>query len=532
MIESINIKNLFSFGPNGTPELQGLKQFNLFIGKNGSGKSNVFRALTLKESEYGENKFYSEYRINPKTKEKSYSYVFKESAEIIVNEKNWLEIKDKFPVNLLGDGKILLAQEIDDISVKMKKNNAKVWDLFDKCIQYIFPNFSFVVFRNENFPLRYFANKIKNNNGKALSVNYENSFSGLSAVVSLFYSIPEVKSDILFIEEIENRLEPMSIRRLVEVLYVLTLEETERKNLKNNDFIRFLEEKNTKEGFCWNTEIQLIKVRQVFFTSHSSVLINEFIKMGKNAKIFEFNLEKKEGIEIKNINNDYINGAGRFEGSFYQTKINLKSSNNLTSILDNLGCKGSDLLQANGIIWVEGPSDRIYINYWLQKIFPNSNFVEGQHYSIMFYGGKLLSHLTGNQYEYDEGLVEEFIQLPKINQKMAIIIDSDKNSENAEIRETKIRIKNEFEKNHAFVWVTSGREIENYLDPIEAKNLAQEMKNQKAENFGIYDNWIGKDKPKFAKKVQEKEIRINPVLEKKFMEQIQILHKTIQSWNL
>lgn len=30
--------------------------------------------------------------------------------------------------------------------------------------------------------------------------------------------------------------------------------------------------------------------------------------------------------------------------------------------LDDLGVKASDLLQANGIIWVEGPSDRAYIH--------------------------------------------------------------------------------------------------------------------------------------------------------------------------
>ncbi len=32
------------------------------------------------------------------------------------------------------------------------------------------------------------------------------------------------------------------------------------------------------------------------------------------------------------------------------------------SILSDIGFKASDILQANGVIWVEGPSDRIYIN--------------------------------------------------------------------------------------------------------------------------------------------------------------------------
>lgn len=59
--------------------------------------------------------------------------------------------------------------------------------------------------------------------------------------------------------------------------------------------------------------------------------------------------------------------------------------------LSDLGYKLSDLLQANYVIWVEGPSDRIYLNHWIREKAPG--LVEGLHYSVMFYGGRLLSHL-------------------------------------------------------------------------------------------------------------------------------------------
>ena len=46
-----------------------------------------------------------------------------------------------------------------------------------------------------------------------------------------------------------------------------------------------------------------------------------------------------------------------------------------------------------------------------------------------------------------------------------IIMDSDKKkSPHEHINKTKKRIKDEFESNGEFVWVTKGREIENYLD--------------------------------------------------------------------
>ena len=82
----------------------------------------------------------------------------------------------------------------------------------------------------------------------------------------------------------------------------------------------------------------------------------------------------------------------------------------------------------------------------------------------MFYGGKLLSHLTAEDPEDQENQeIEEFISLRKLNRKIAIIMDSDKRSGTEEINSSKKRIKLEFEKGPGHAWVTKGREIENYL---------------------------------------------------------------------
>lgn len=53
-------------------------------------------------------------------------------------------------------------------------------------------------------------------------------------------------------------------------------------------------------------------------------------------------------------------------------------------ILDELGCNASDILQSNAVIWVEGPSDRIYLKHWISSL--DSGLLEGIHYTIMFYG--------------------------------------------------------------------------------------------------------------------------------------------------
>lgn len=126
-------------------------------------------------------------------------------------------------------------------------------------------------------------------------------------------------------------------------------------------------------------------------------------------------------------------------------------------ICHELGYRPSDLLQSNCLIWVEGPTDRLYVNHWLGQKAPE--LVEGIHYSIMFYGGRLLSHLSADEME-----VDDFVALLPINRFPAIVIDSDRRKQNDRLNETKRRVIQEIEKAAGFAWVTKGKEIENYLD--------------------------------------------------------------------
>ncbi len=152
-----------------------------------------------------------------------------------------------------------------------------------------------------------------------------------------------------------------------------------------------------------------------------------------------------------------------------QTQVKRASSSmEKHAICLDLGYRASDIIQANAIIWVEGPSDRIYVNYWLKHIAPQ--FVEGVHYSVMFYGGRLLSHLSA-----DDDEVTEFINLRRLNRHLAIIMDSDKRSPHHRINATKTRIRNDFSESVGVAWVTKGREIENYISPELIRNALQTL---------------------------------------------------------
>lgn len=131
----------------------------------------------------------------------------------------------------------------------------------------------------------------------------------------------------------------------------------------------------------------------------------------------------------------------------------------VASISFELGARASDLVQSNAVVWVEGPSDRIYLLKWLASIDPE--LVEGIHFSILIYGGRLLRHLSPS----DDALAE-FVRLPRINRHFALLIDSDRPGRHQRLSSTKTRVRKEVDSvPGSFVWITQGYTIENYIPP-------------------------------------------------------------------
>lgn len=160
------------------------------------------------------------------------------------------------------------------------------------------------------------------------------------------------------------------------------------------------------------------------------------------------------------------------------------------NICRDLGYKASDILQANAIIWVEGPSDRIYIQHWIAALAPDLQ--EGIDYSIMFYGGRLLSHLHADVTDADDTDIQSLIAVRQLNRHLAFVIDSDKSAEATPINATKTRILEELQRNDGIGWITAGREIENY---VTASQMADALKQiypsfVKQSKSGQYDHPI------------------------------------------
>lgn len=320
--------------------------------------------------------------------------------------------------------------------------------------------------------------KEKNQNRFALS----QSGSGLKTIILMLVNlhlIPSLSNNknkyfIFAFEELENNLHPALQRRVFEYLYSYT----EKNNVR------------------------------IFLTSHSHVAINIFYGKEK-AHIYHV------------IKENYCSTIKPIDSYFDKVEI-----------LEDLDVKASDILQSNGIIWVEGPSDRIYIKRWLELLTENK-FKEGQDYQFLYYGGRLLSH-----YELGgENNIEGLISLLTTNRHAAIVIDSDKKAETDSINITKQRIKDEFKKRNGFCWITKGKEIENYLT-FQSINQAlnKDFFKKDVGRYNSFPNYIKKVEPNFSSKKVVFAKKIVPAITKNdirfdLKQQVVQLYNTIRHWN-
>lgn len=306
------------------------------------------------------------------------------------------------------------------------------------------------------------------------------SGSGLKTIILMLinlYILPATKKyknkEIVFaFEELENNLHPALQRKVFEYIYTFST--------KNNVHI--------------------------FVTTHSHIAINTFLEKEKTAL---YHVQKN-------------NGASKIASIMDRTSM--------LDVLFDLDVKASDLFQSNGVIWVEGPSDRIYINRWL-RVFCNSEYIEGSHYQFLYYGGKNLSHFTA-----DDNL-DDLISILKTNQNAAIVIDSDKRNDSARINATKSRIRKEFEGMGGFCWITKGKEIENY---ISTESLRTKYGDSLPElgQYDLFPDYISSKyksfssrKVAFAKSIVEHITADNSrdILDLK--KQVEKLYSLIQKWN-
>lgn len=302
--------------------------------------------------------------------------------------------------------------------------------------------------------------------------------SGLKTIIIILLNLLVIpvlvkKEKYIFaFEEIENNLHPALQRRVFNYLYDFAI----RENVI------------------------------IYLTTHSHVAINCLFDKEQTSI---YHIEKIEGkTKVKRIES-YLDRA---------------------RILSDLDVKASDILQSNGIIWVEGPSDRIYIKRWIE-VFTDNRFIEGLHYQFLYYGGRLLS-----QYSAQEDT--ELISILTTNRNAAIVIDSDKRNRQAHINETKKRVIGEFKNLKMFNWITKGKEIENYIPASAVQDMTGETGLAQCAQYELFPDYISGYCKSFSNGKVQFANRIVPYITKSNSEKmydlkakIEELYHYIGKWN-
>ncbi len=235
------------------------------------------------------------------------------------------------------------------------------------------------------------------------------SGSGLKTVLLVLLNllvIPKIenkeKSQFVFaFEELENNLHPALLRRLFDYLEKYALDEK----------------------------------ATIFLTTHSSTALDLF-GMSENAQI------------IHVVHDGETACTTAIAAHFDRLEV-----------VSELGAKPSDLLQANGIVWVEGPSDRVYLNQWIQ-LCSEGAFREGRDYQCAFYGGALLAQVEFKPSEEETELANLF----RVNPNIVVVCDGDRTSQDSPLKDRGERVCTEVGNiPGAHIWITAAREIENYL---------------------------------------------------------------------
>ena len=319
------------------------------------------------------------------------------------------------------------------------------------------------------------------------------SGSGLKTVILVLLNllvIPKVKnkekSQFTFaFEELENNLHPALLRRL----------------------FKYLEDYAVKEK------------AKIFLTTHSSIAL-DFFGVSEHAQIIHVS----------------------HDGESARTTT-VPTHSNLIKIVSELGARPSDLLQANGLVWVEGPSDRIYLNRWIE-LYTDDRLREGRDYQCVFYGGSLLARVEFKSSEYDD---TDLVNLFQINHNLIVVCDGDRTAEDSDLKARVERISEEVEKiDGAHIWITEAKEIENYLPGSvlsEVTGLPSLPDPEKDESWSSYTkNHMQRkriDKVDLAISSTQymtkevKKLKVKKLMEGRFdwKEQMEKIVERIDSWN-
>jgi predicted ATP-dependent endonuclease of OLD family len=201
----------------------------------------------------------------------------------------------------------------------------------------------------------------------------------------------------------------------------------------------------------------------------------------------------REALETDNQNIYHIeNGQTKNINMLNKEKIRNEGVLSFDRAIASLGFEMRDIYYPNCLIYVEGPVDKIYIEYWLQKYIETTaetkELKRNFDYEFVEYGGSLASHLVfdssfKNPKSTDENFRHSLFNVFSLNRKIFFITDNDKTKDKKgnpkrAFDQTKNRIEKVFKDLDNCVFY---KESNLKIDTIE-KYLTEDVKESKAKN--------------------------------------------------
>ncbi len=213
---------------------------------------------------------------------------------------------------------------------------------------------------------------------------------------------------------------------------------------------------------------------QIILSSHS----NSFIDQCENVDI--------------SINNICLS-----EKSLSSVQL-ITNKKDLITAFKEIGYKPSSFFISNGIIWVEGPSDIIYINFLIKiysRFHGNDEFIRGKHFDFILYGGSNIKHHNLSDY-----FTDNFINILNINPNCFIVFDRDNyGTSKANSSENNKKKIIEALNNEDKYFMTQGSYIEYYLEQSDLQTFESKIKNKRSKveyankmisDHSNYDYWF------------------------------------------
>lgn len=546
-IKSIEIKNLASFDMTDT-SVNGFNQLNVIIGRNNQGKSNFLKAIQFLDY----NNLISFLDELPDSYKKLNDY------RTIVSNR---EMNSIFHYKSREKMKPIEISYVLEIDKKRHTYSIKIPYLLNKNDgKYICVGENGKRMRTENPVLTLFDNK-------EITINevLGNPKKIVHSIVSTMNYDFETLKETLLKMEFEEKQE--KVKNLLKKIYHLSPDFHELSGPLWGDHIlpnkfegRHYKEvdKEIYEEKLYLNLVFLLDKPGLYSESLGSgqkqtlALISE-IEMAvlNNAPIITIDemelhlypaLQKRVLKEIKDIYNNHqffisthsniLISTPLDQRIFFIQKIKdstqidpRKTTFELFEILDDLGVKASDILQSNGVIWVEGPSDKIIFQNWLKKIGVSESDLN--QISFVFYGGSLISHI-------------KFPELLKLNRNCVVIQDSDKKSKDDELGPQKILVEEECKNIDIYCWTLNVREIENYFPLDSIIKYIENYTRREIKDPLIFNDYTNieeiifnyrQSKPRNARRILNYITKNDILNNKELYTNLIKIKKMIQAWN-